>query len=76
MGTTALVDHAAAEIKAFRSGVAERTVAQPVDLAALRDAFGADVPDDPTPADEVLRELVKVAEPGWSPRRGRATSAS
>ena len=64
MSGEALVDHAAAEIKAFRSGLAERIVAQPVDLAALRDAFGADVPDDPTPADEVLRELVKVAEPG------------
>jgi glutamate/tyrosine decarboxylase-like PLP-dependent enzyme len=63
-GDEALVDHAAAEIKAYRAGVAERTVAQPVDLEALREAFGADVPDDPTPADEVLRELVKVAEPG------------
>ena len=60
----ALVDHAAAEIKAYRAGVSERTVAQPVDLEALRQAFGADVPDAPTPADEVLRELVKVAEPG------------
>jgi glutamate/tyrosine decarboxylase-like PLP-dependent enzyme len=60
----ALVDHAAAEIKAFRASAADRPVAQPVDIEALRQSFGTDVPEGPMPADEVLRELVKVAEPG------------
>jgi glutamate/tyrosine decarboxylase-like PLP-dependent enzyme len=63
-GQGALIDQAAAEVKAFRASAPERAVAQPVDLQALRESFGTDVPEGPTPPDEVLAELVKVAEPG------------
>jgi glutamate/tyrosine decarboxylase-like PLP-dependent enzyme len=48
----------------FRAGLAERPVAPPVDLAALREAFGGPLPAEPTPAEDVLAALVRAAEPG------------
>lgn len=54
----------AAELAAeHRTGLGDRPVARPVDLAALRAGFGQ-LRDEPTPPATVLEELARAAEPG------------
>lgn len=48
----------------FRSGLADRPVARPVDPEALRTALGGPLPLEPTAPDQVLDLLVAAAEPG------------
>ncbi|MGH3633106.1 MAG: hypothetical protein ACRDTS_03175 [Mycobacterium sp.] len=59
-----LLVRAAREAARFRGALAERPVAPRVDREALRAAFGGSLPAGPTPAGEVLRELLRAAEPG------------
>ncbi|WP_037363012.1 pyridoxal phosphate-dependent decarboxylase family protein [Amycolatopsis orientalis] len=55
----------AAELAAdYVAGLGERPVAQPVDLAALRKAFGEELPRGSSPPDAVLEELARNAEKG------------
>jgi glutamate/tyrosine decarboxylase-like PLP-dependent enzyme len=42
----------------------ERPVARPVDLAALRAAFGGPLPERGQPADQVIEQLAAAADPG------------
>ncbi|WP_349877178.1 pyridoxal-dependent decarboxylase [Micromonospora sp. HUAS YX12] len=53
-------DHAAD----YRLSLPDRPVGVPVDQAALNKAFTGPLPDAPTPAEQVLAELVAAAEPG------------
>lgn len=59
-----LLSRAAASAADYRLRVAERPVAQPVDLPALRDAFGGALPDASTPPGDVLDELIAAAQDG------------
>jgi glutamate/tyrosine decarboxylase-like PLP-dependent enzyme len=62
--TGELFQHAAAVAAAYRATVAHVPVARPVDLDALRAAFGGPLPVDGTPPSTVLDALVAAAEPG------------
>ncbi len=53
-------DHAAD----YRLSLPDRPVGVPVDQAALTEAFAGPLPDAPTPAEQVLADLVAAAEPG------------
>lgn len=60
-----LLSHAAEEAANYRSRLRDRPVGQPAEVTALRRGFGGRPLDDaPTPPEEVLDELVAVAEPG------------
>ncbi len=60
-----LLRRAAAQAAAYRATVAERPVATPADLDALRKAFGGGrLPRQPTPPGAVLEELVAAADGG------------
>ena len=59
-----LLQRAAAAAASYRASLADRPVAPPVDAAALRAAFGGPLQSGPTPATQVLDELVAAAEPG------------
>jgi glutamate/tyrosine decarboxylase-like PLP-dependent enzyme len=57
--------HRAASVAAeHRATLADRPVAMPVDVDALRKAFGGPLPATPTPAAAVIDALVAAAEPG------------
>ncbi|PPA60723.1 pyridoxal phosphate-dependent decarboxylase family protein [Micromonospora chalcea] len=53
-------DHAAD----YRRSLPGRPVGVPVDQATLTEAFAGPLPDAPTPAEQVLADLVAAAEPG------------
>ncbi len=59
-----VIRRAADEVAAFRATLAERPVAQPVDVESLRQGFGTSVPEQPSTADDVLTQLLQAAEPG------------
>ena len=61
---TRLFERAAREAARFRAGLRIRPVAHPVDLRALRAAFGDQLQRGPRTADEVLSELLSAAGPG------------
>ncbi|PKW00048.1 glutamate/tyrosine decarboxylase-like PLP-dependent enzyme [Amycolatopsis echigonensis] len=55
----------AAELAAdYVAGLGDRPVAQPVDLEALRKAFGEELPRGSSPPDAVVEELARIAEKG------------
>ncbi|MCS7478741.1 pyridoxal phosphate-dependent decarboxylase family protein [Umezawaea endophytica] len=55
----------AAELAAeYVAGLGDRPVAQPVDLAVLRKAFGEELPRGSSSPDIVIEELARVAETG------------
>jgi glutamate/tyrosine decarboxylase-like PLP-dependent enzyme len=61
----AILLHRAASVAAnHRATLADRPVARPIDVDALRKAFGGPLPEAPTPASEVVDALVAAAEPG------------
>jgi glutamate/tyrosine decarboxylase-like PLP-dependent enzyme len=55
---------AAEEAAAYRTTLADRPVAGTADLDRMRAAFGDGLPNQSTPPDDVLRQLVQAAEPG------------
>ena len=59
-----LIRTAAEAAIGFRSGLADRPVARPVDREALRTALGGPLPLEPTAPDRVLDLLVAAADPG------------
>ena len=59
-----LLTDAAATAAAYRASLGERPVAPQVDLDALRTALGGPLPTRPSPAEDVVRDLVAAAEPG------------
>lgn len=59
-----LFDMVNASAAQFRAGLAERPVGPPVDLAALRAAFGGTMTATGSPPDQVIRDLIEAAEPG------------
>ena len=61
---TDLLGRAASAAADYRATLRERPVAGPVDLDALRDAFGGPLPTAPSPASEVLDALVEAADRG------------
>lgn len=61
---TELLHRAAERAAGHRASLGDRPVATPVDLDALRKAFGGPLPATPTPAAEVVDALVAAAEPG------------
>ena len=64
-GTVAdLIRTAADSAVEYRSGLADRPVARPIDPATLRAALGGPLPTGPTPPDRVLDDLIAAAEPG------------
>lgn len=64
-GTVTDVIRTAAEAAVeFRTGLARRPVARPVDPNELRAALGGPLPETPTPADQVINDLVAAVEPG------------
>jgi glutamate/tyrosine decarboxylase-like PLP-dependent enzyme len=62
--TGQLFQRAAAVAATYRATVAHVPVARPVDLDALRAAFGGPLPVDGTPPSTVLDALVAASEPG------------
>ena len=62
--TSQLFQRAAAVAATYRATVAERPVATPVELDALRAAFGGPLPIDGAAPSAVLDALVAAAEPG------------
>ena len=62
---TDLLRRAAVEAASYRETVGDRPVGRPADLDALRAAFGGRPPRDPTPASEVLTDLVTAAAVAW-----------
>lgn len=65
----------AAELAAeYVAGLGERPVARPVDLAALRQAFGEELPRESSPPEAVIEELARIAEEGLVATRVRGTS--
>ena len=61
---TDLLGRAASAAADYRATLRERPVAGPVDLDALRDAFGGPLPTAPSPASDVLDALVEAADRG------------
>ncbi len=59
-----LLQRAASAAADYRATLRERPVAVPVELDALRDAFGGPLPGAPSPASEVLDALVEAADRG------------
>ena len=59
-----LFELAAVSAARFRAGLPERPVGPPVDLAALRAAFGGPLTAAGIPADQVINDLIEAAEPG------------
>ena len=59
-----LFQRAAGAAAEFRSSLATRPVAPPVDRAGLAAAFGGPLPAEPTAPDDVLEQLVRAAGPG------------
>jgi glutamate/tyrosine decarboxylase-like PLP-dependent enzyme len=59
-----LLSRAASAAADYRASLAERPVGRPADLAALRAGLGGDLPEGPTPAAQVLDDLIAAAEPG------------
>ncbi len=59
-----LFDLAVSSAARFRAGLPERPVGPPVDLAALRAAFGGPLSATGMPPDQVITSLVDAAEPG------------
>jgi glutamate/tyrosine decarboxylase-like PLP-dependent enzyme len=55
---------AADQAATYRTSLSDRAVADTPDLGRLRAAFGRELPRQPTPPDDVLRQLVRAAEPG------------
>jgi glutamate/tyrosine decarboxylase-like PLP-dependent enzyme len=49
---------------AYRGSLAARAVAPPVDRAALRAAFGGDLPTTGSPPADVIEHLIAAADPG------------
>jgi len=57
--------HRVADVTAaYRAGLADRRVSPGSDADALATAFGGPLPTAPTPAGQVLEQLVTAAEPG------------
>src|SRR6478609_5413673 len=64
-GTVAdLIRTAAESAVEYRSGLADRPVARPIDPATLRAALGGPLPTGPTAPDRVLDDLIAAVEPG------------
>ncbi len=59
-----LLDRTAALAADYLDRVADRPVAPPVDLAALRAAFGGPLPERGTPAADGIRDHATAAQPG------------
>ena len=59
-----LLDRAATYAVEYRASLADRQVGATVDGEALVDRFAGPLPDGPTPAGQVIDELVEAAEPG------------
>ena len=59
-----LLHRVADEVTRFRDSLAERPVPPTADLDELRRAFAAPLPPAPTPAAQVIDELVAAARPG------------
>lgn len=59
-----LLQRAASAAAAYRGTLSSRPVRAAADLDALRSAFGGPLPAGPTPAQVVLDDLVRAAEPG------------
>jgi glutamate/tyrosine decarboxylase-like PLP-dependent enzyme len=55
---------AAEEAAGYRATLANRRVAPPPDLGALRQAFGGPLPDSPSPPADALDHLAKAADGG------------
>ena len=55
---------AAQAMARFRATVDQRPVAPPVDFDAIRAGFGTAVPEDPSPPEVVLDQLMDAADPG------------
>jgi glutamate/tyrosine decarboxylase-like PLP-dependent enzyme len=65
MDDLATLLHRVADVTAtYRAGLAERRVSPSADVEALAAAFGGPLPAAPTPAAQVVEELVAAAEPG------------
>jgi glutamate/tyrosine decarboxylase-like PLP-dependent enzyme len=60
----ALLHRAADHAADFRAGLADRRVAAEIGVAGLEDSLVGELPTRPTPASEVLDQLVALAEPG------------
>ncbi|MGH3431287.1 MAG: pyridoxal-dependent decarboxylase, partial [Thermocrispum sp.] len=67
---TELLRKAATTAAEFRSSLPERPVAAAADLDTMRKAFAAPLPKDPTPAHEVVDELIRTAQPGMTGNAG------
>lgn len=64
MSEAELFRWAATAAAEYRATVGDRPVAAPPDEAALREAFGGALARSGTPADQVIEDLVRAAEPG------------
>jgi glutamate/tyrosine decarboxylase-like PLP-dependent enzyme len=58
-----LLARTADHVAAYREAVSETRVFPEVDLDAVRSAIGGRLPDDPSPADRVVDQLVAAVEP-------------
>ncbi|WP_028847202.1 MULTISPECIES: aminotransferase class V-fold PLP-dependent enzyme [Thermocrispum] len=67
---TDLLQKAARTAAEFRTGLPERPVAARADVDAMRAAFAAPLPETPTPASEVVDELIRTADPGLTANAG------
>ncbi len=64
MSRVEVTDAAAAAVRRFRQGVRDRRVWPSADHAQVVEGFAGPLPAGPTPAHQVLEELVAAAEPG------------
>lgn len=59
-----LLHQAARAAADFRATLADRPVARSIDASDLRAGFGGPFPSSSAPPEEVLQELIRIAEPG------------
>ncbi|HTW06102.1 MAG TPA: pyridoxal-dependent decarboxylase [Acidimicrobiales bacterium] len=58
-----LLDHVANQVATYRENVGEARVFPDADLEATRAAFGGPLPEEPSPARQVVDALIAAAEP-------------